>query len=93
MNAMLLLWILGSGALTYALHREGLRLSTKPAPEASIQKTETPILAYCGTCRSYFLTEENPPYGVIHVLGDVPEHLHAITRTPMRPYLTREEFA
>jgi hypothetical protein len=96
---MLLLWAAGAGVLTYALHNEGIRLSTKPAPDTHETGTHTapstnspkPKYHYCGTCREKFSGIENPPYGVIHVLSDPPEHLHPITRIPLRPMLTREE--
>ena len=38
-------------------------------------------VGYCATCRAYFHTNANPPYGVIHTnAGRKLRHLHPLTR-------------
>ena len=87
MIGLLLAWLALSGVLTYVLDRNLGR--TKLAPDTHETGTHTapstnslppkPSL-YCSTCRVSFSGNENPPYAVIHVLGDPPIHLHPITK-------------
>lgn len=41
-------------------------------------------LMYCGTCRTGFKEGEfspaRPPYSVIHLMTEPPQHVHPITR-------------
>lgn len=39
--------------------------------------------AYCPTCRTRYLVDDNPPYAVVHTVAGL--HLHPITREVLIP--------